>query len=82
MDTIAVISTPLGEGAIGIVRITGPDAIKVADHIFSTPSGKKLSDVPSHTIHYGHIVNKKENQIIEEVMVSVMRGPKTLLVKM
>ncbi|MCU9613482.1 tRNA uridine-5-carboxymethylaminomethyl(34) synthesis GTPase MnmE [Caldibacillus lycopersici] len=76
-DTIAAISTPLGEGAIGIVRITGPDAIKIADDIFQSPSGKTLMEVNSHTIHYGFIIDKRENKKIEEVMVSIMKGPKT-----
>ena len=77
MDTIAAISTPLGEGAIGIVRLSGPEALAIIDELFKSPSGKKLADVPSHTIHYGHIVDKETNQVIEEVMVSVMRAPKT-----
>lgn len=77
LDTIAAISTPLGEGAIGIVRITGSESLKIIDKIFQSPSGKKLEDAPSHTIHYGHIYDPEEKKIIEEVMVSVMRAPKT-----
>lgn len=76
-DTIAAISTPLGEGAIGIVRISGEDAIPIAEKIFQSPSGKLLTKVPSHTIHYGYIVDPKENRKIEEVMVTVMRKPHT-----
>ncbi|MFU2206042.1 tRNA uridine-5-carboxymethylaminomethyl(34) synthesis GTPase MnmE [Streptococcus pluranimalium] len=71
-DTITAISTPLGEGAIGIVRLSGSQAIAIAQKVFK---GKKLNDVPSHTINYGHIV--ENNDIIDEVMVSVMREPKT-----
>lgn len=71
-DTIAAISTPLGEGAIGIVRLSGVDAISIAQKIFK---GKDLTTVDSHTINYGHIVDN--NHIIDEVMVSVMKGPKT-----
>lgn len=76
-DTIAAISTPMGEGAIAIVRLSGDEAIAIADRIFQSPSGKRLKDVPSHTIHYGHIIDPKKGQTVEEVMVSVMRAPKT-----
>ncbi|WP_404352176.1 tRNA uridine-5-carboxymethylaminomethyl(34) synthesis GTPase MnmE [Sutcliffiella horikoshii] len=76
-DTIAAISTPMGEGAIAIVRLSGEEAFRIIDEIFVTPSSKKMKDVASHTIHYGHIVDPKTEKIIEEVMVSVMRGPKT-----
>lgn len=71
-DTIAAISTPLGEGAIGIVRLSGSRAIAIAQRVFK---GKDLSTVASHTINYGHIVDN--NEVIDEVMVSVMREPKT-----
>ncbi|BDG37858.1 tRNA uridine-5-carboxymethylaminomethyl(34) synthesis GTPase MnmE [Saccharococcus caldoxylosilyticus] len=77
LDTIAAISTPMGEGAIAIVRLSGDEAIAIADRIFKSPSGKRLKDVPSHTIHYGHIVDPDNGQTVEEVMVSVMRAPKT-----
>ncbi|KYD17526.1 tRNA uridine-5-carboxymethylaminomethyl(34) synthesis GTPase MnmE [Saccharococcus caldoxylosilyticus] len=77
LDTIVAISTPMGEGAIAIVRLSGDEAIAIADRIFKSPSGKRLKDVPSHTIHYGHIVDPDNGQTVEEVMVSVMRAPKT-----
>jgi tRNA modification GTPase len=73
-DTIAAISTPLGEGAISIVRVSGPEAIQTVEKIFK---GKTLSEVPSHTIHYGHIMENETNTTIEEVMVSVMKAPRT-----
>ncbi|MBQ3410710.1 MAG: tRNA uridine-5-carboxymethylaminomethyl(34) synthesis GTPase MnmE [Bacillus sp. (in: Bacteria)] len=73
-DTIAAISTALGEGAIAIVRVSGDDAVEKVDRIFK---GKDLTEVPSHTIHYGHIVDLDTNQVIEEVMVSIMRAPRT-----
>ncbi|WP_335871920.1 tRNA uridine-5-carboxymethylaminomethyl(34) synthesis GTPase MnmE [Bacillus sp. 2205SS5-2] len=76
-DTIAAISTPMGEGAIAIVRLSGDEAFSIADKIFRKPNGKKLSSLSTHTIHYGHIIDPKEDSIIEEVMVSIMRGPKT-----
>ena len=75
-DTIAAISTPPGEGAISIVRLSGDHAVAIADSVYH--SGKKsLLDVPSHTIHYGHIIDPEEQEIVDEVMVSVMRAPKT-----
>lgn len=75
-DTIAAISTPvIGSGGIGIIRISGKKAIEYADLLFVSPNGKKLTEVPSHTINYGHIC---ENGIIlDEVLVSVMKGPRT-----
>ncbi len=75
-DTIAAISTPPGEGAISIVRLSGDQAVALADKVYRC--GKKsLLEVPSHTIHYGHITDPKNEQIIDEVMVSVMLAPKT-----
>lgn len=76
-DTIAAISTPMGEGAIAIVRLSGDQAVEIADRIFSLPSGKKLSSKKSHTIHYGHLKEVETGEVVEEVMVSLMRGPKT-----
>lgn len=73
-DTIAAISTALGEGAIAIVRVSGAEAIEKVNRIFK---GQDLSKVPSHTIQYGHIVDTSTNQTIEEVMVSIMRAPRT-----
>ncbi|MDR0199192.1 MAG: tRNA uridine-5-carboxymethylaminomethyl(34) synthesis GTPase MnmE [Streptococcaceae bacterium] len=72
MDTIAAISTPIGEGAISIVRLSGTDAIDVAAKVFK---GRDLREVRSHTITYGHIVAHEE--LLDEVMVSVFRAPKT-----
>lgn len=73
-DTIAAISTPPGEGGISIIRLSGEEAIPVAQKIFK---GKNLEKVASHTINYGHIVNPKTNEEIDEVMASVMRAPRT-----
>ncbi|WP_026678431.1 tRNA uridine-5-carboxymethylaminomethyl(34) synthesis GTPase MnmE [Fictibacillus gelatini] len=74
-DTIAAISTPMGEGAIAIVRLSGQEAVPIADRLFK---GKKpLAEVDSHTIHYGKLIDPKTNQPVEEVMVSVMRAPRT-----
>lgn len=78
LETIAAISTPAGEGAIGIVRLSGKTAVAIADRIFRSPSDKRLEQVPTHTIHYGHLIDPSaDDQVVEEVMVSVMRAPKT-----
>src|SRR5690625_5446375 len=74
LDTISAISTPVGEGAIGIVRLSGKEALKITNQIFS---GKDLTEVDSHTIHYGKIIDPDSHEMIEEVMVTVMRAPKT-----
>jgi len=70
-DTIAAICTSLGVGAISIIRVSGEESIDVVNKIFS----KDIKGVLSHTIHYGYI--KDGNEVIDEVLVSVMRGPKT-----
>ena len=76
-DTIAAISTALSDSGIGIIRISGGDAIYIVDSIFRSPSGKRiLTKVQSHTVHYGYIVDKEEN-VIDEVMVVVMKAPKS-----
>ena len=74
-DTITSISTPMGEGAIGIVRLSGPQAIGIGDKLYK--GKKKLSEVNTHTINYGHIIDPETNEIVEEVMISVLRAPKT-----
>lgn len=76
-DTISAISTAPGVGGIGIVRISGNNAIKIADKIFKSISGKMLKDCPSHTINYGHIIDSKTDKIIDEVLVMLMKGSKT-----
>ena len=72
-DTICAISTSQGVGAIAIIRISGPDSIEIVNKIFK---GKDLKKVKSHTINYGYIVDKN-NKVIDEVLVSVMKSPKT-----
>lgn len=74
-DTIAAIATPLGESGIAVIRISGEDSISIVDKIFA--SKEKLSKVQSHTIHYGHIKNPMTGERIEEVLVSVMRAPRS-----
>lgn len=71
-DTIAAISTAQGVGAISIIRVSGTDAIKIVNKIFSN---KKFLGAPSHTIHYGYIMDGDER--IDEVLVTIMRAPKT-----
>ena len=71
-DTITAISTALGVGAISIIRISGKDAINIANSIFK---GKDLSKVESHTINYGHIID--DDEVIDEVLISTMKAPKT-----
>lgn len=70
-DTICAISTSMGIGAISIVRVTGPNTVDIVDSIFD----HDLKNASSHTIHYGHIKYKEEK--IDEVLVMLMRGPKT-----
>lgn len=75
-DTIAAISTPPGEGGIGIVRLSGDEALEIAEKVYKQGS-KRLSDQPSHTIHYGNLFNPKTDEKIDEVMVTIMKAPKT-----
>ena len=73
-DTIAAIATAVSDSGIGIIRISGSDALSVADKIYRSPKNKKkLSQAASHTIHYGYIYD--EDELIDEVMVAVMRSP-------
>ena len=74
-DTIAAIATAMAGSGIGIVRISGEEAVSITDQIFHMPGGKKLSDMETHTIHYGHIRDGEE--VIDEVMVLLMRGPRS-----
>ncbi|MRH44403.1 tRNA uridine-5-carboxymethylaminomethyl(34) synthesis GTPase MnmE [Aquibacillus halophilus] len=74
IDTITAISTPIGEGAIAIVRLSGQEAVPISNRLFQ---GVDLTKVNSHTIHYGKIIDPITNEVAEEVMVNVMRGPRT-----
>lgn len=75
MDTIAAIATPLGEGGIGVVRISGDKALKIADRIFKGKT--KPSKAKTHTIHYGKIIDPKTKKELDEVLLMVMRKPNT-----
>ncbi len=74
-DTIAAVATAMAGSGIGIVRISGEEAITVADRVFQMKSGKKLSEMPTHTIHYGYVHDGEE--VLDEVMVVLMCGPKS-----
>jgi tRNA modification GTPase len=91
-DTIVAISTPIGEGGIGIVRLSGRESLVLADKIFLSKNGKKPSKFKTYTVHYGHIAekihgrtkaqehkstSKKERKIVDEVLLTVMRAPKS-----
>ena len=71
-STICAISTSIGVGAISIIRVSGHDALNIVNKIFN---GKDLTTVPTHTIHYGYIYF--ENEKVDEVLVSIMKSPKT-----
>lgn len=75
-DTIAAISTPPGEGGISIVRLSGSQSLAIADRLYKM-GHKKLAEQPTHTIHYGHIYDPTSDEMLDEVMVTVMRAPKT-----
>lgn len=74
-DTIAAISTPRGEGGIGIVRLSGDESLGILSKIFKPKSKKDIKDIKSYTINYGHIYDGEE--LIDEVLVSVMKAPNT-----
>ena len=76
-DTIAAVSTPPGEGGIGIVRLSGKEAISIADRIFVSPAGKLPSGARSHSVIYGFIKDPDTSEKIDEVIVTVMRAPRT-----
>lgn len=75
-DTIAAISTPRGEGGIGIVRISGDEAISILDKVFKAKNGKKAEELKNYSINYGHLYDEAGN-IVDETLVSIMKGPKT-----
>ncbi len=76
-DTIAAIATPVGEGGIGIVRLSGKEAVAIADRLFFSPKGKRLVNVRSHSVLYGFIVHPETGRRIDEVLVTIMRAPRT-----
>lgn len=76
-DTIAAISTPIGEGGIGIVRISGPDSLEIAGKIFKHCKGMPINEFKNRTLYLGNIVDPEDERIIDEVLVAVFRAPHT-----
>lgn len=76
-ETIAAVATSLGEGGIAIIRISGKDALKSVANIFQGKNGRDLDDIKSYTMRYGHIIDRENSEIIDEVIVSFMKGPKS-----
>lgn len=75
-DTIVAISTPPGQSGIGIVRLSGPQAISIAREVFFSPKGIDLFKLPSHILRYGFIRNE-QGETIDEVLITIMHGPST-----
>ena len=76
-DTICAVSTPPGEGGIGIIRISGGMATGIAVKIFKPRRDKNLLTAPSHSLHYGHVVDPASGETVDEALLSVMRAPST-----
>ncbi|MBA4371731.1 MAG: tRNA uridine-5-carboxymethylaminomethyl(34) synthesis GTPase MnmE [Thermodesulfovibrio sp.] len=75
-DTIAAVATPVGQGGIGIVRISGPEALSLADRLFfSCKAGRTITAAATHSIIYGDLRDPADGSLVDEVLVSVMRGP-------
>lgn len=74
-DTIAAISTPMGEGGIAVIRISGDQAVSIADRVFRAKT--KLQEVPTHTVHYGWVADPSTGERVEEALVTVMRAPRS-----
>jgi tRNA modification GTPase len=77
LDTIAAISTPIGEGGLAVVRLSGGEAFAISDRIFRAAgkNGAKPSEAPSHTVHYGTVW--RDGKTVDEVMLTVLRAPRT-----
>lgn len=76
-DTIAAIATAPGEGGIGIIRISGKDALNILDKIYRTKSGNKFKEFNSHTVKYGYIIDTSTEELIDECIALYMKAPKT-----
>ena len=76
-DTIAAVATGIGEGGISIIRLSGDKALAIASSIFRGKNGKSLLDIKTYTMRYGHIIDKNSGDIIDEVIVSYMKGPRS-----
>lgn len=75
-DTIAAISTSIGEGGLAVIRVSGDKSRELIDKIFKAKNGKSLMDMKSYTMRYGHIIDEDENHV-DEVIVSFMKGPRS-----
>ena len=76
-DTICAISTAIGEGGIAIIRVSGDKALEIVSKIFRAKSGKDIRDMKTYTMRYGHIVDIDKEDLIDEVIISYMKGPKS-----
>ena len=74
-DTIAAISTPLGEGGIAVIRVSGEDSVTYVERIFRSKT--KLSVADTHTVHYGFIIEPASAEKVEEVLVTLMKAPRS-----
>ena len=80
-DTIAAVATPLGEGGIGIVRLSGPDAISIAAQMFRGKGGRSLAAQPTYTVRYGRVVDPRTGRQLDEALALVMHAPTPTLRK-
>ena len=76
-DTICGIATPIGEGGISIIRVSGDKALNIISRIFKGINNRNILDIKSYTMRYGYIYEEKTNEVIDEVIVSYMKGPKS-----
>ena len=76
-STIVAISTPIGESGIGIIRMSGKGSFQIADKIFRRPDNKCISDLYDHSINYGWIIDPRDGKIIDEVLLSILKEPRT-----
>ena len=76
-DTIVAIATAVGEASVGMVRLSGPEAVTIADRLFRSTRGLRLASVPTFTVHYGWIVDPATGVEVDEVLATVMRAPKS-----
>ncbi|WP_102399234.1 tRNA uridine-5-carboxymethylaminomethyl(34) synthesis GTPase MnmE [Haloimpatiens massiliensis] len=76
-DTISAVSTSLGEGGVSIIRVSGDNALPIVDSIFKAKNGKSLKEMKTYTMRYGFIVEKDSREVIDEVIVSYMKGPRS-----
>lgn len=74
-DTVVALATPSGAGAIAVIRVSGPDAIKMVAPLFIAKSSKNIQDQPSHTLHLGNLVDGE--RILDEVLISIFHGPRS-----